>query len=85
VQREEYFPKTELPRRVSGDDAEHTSTVTAIVSAWTSRPRNRTVLMTGSFRMSLCVEVTPSHSVTNALRIGAGRSIVTKPGVAGFG
>ena len=32
------------------------ATATAIVSAWTSRPINRTLLMTGSFRMWLCVQ-----------------------------
>jgi hypothetical protein len=33
--------------------------------------------LTGSFRLWLCVLVLPTHSVTHALRIGAGRSMVT--------
>src|SRR6202162_2190200 len=53
------------------------ATATAIVSAWTSRPINRTLLMTGSFVCGSALCSTPTRSVTHELRIGAGRSIVT--------
>ena len=52
------------------------ATATAIVSAWTSRPINRTFFMTGSLRMWLCVEAS-TRSVTHELRIDAGGSMLT--------
>jgi hypothetical protein len=48
------------------------------VSAWTSRPIHRTLIMIGSFACGSALCSTPTRSVTHALRIGAGRSIVTK-------
>jgi hypothetical protein len=48
------------------------------VSAWTSRPIHHTLIMTGSFACGSALCSTPTRSVTHALRIGAGRSIVTK-------
>jgi hypothetical protein len=41
------------------------ATATAIVSAWTSRPRKRTLLMTNSFRMRLCAAFAVSASQRN--------------------
>src|SRR5579872_5377299 len=54
---------------------------TAIVSAWTSKPKNRTFFIGPvPFRLWLCVVVTPTHNVTHALRIGTGHSILTRRG-----
>ena len=49
------------------------ATATAIVSAWTSNPTNRTLLMTGSFRMWLCV-VQFSNSQRNPRAANRSRS-----------
>ena len=49
------------------------ATATAIVSAWTSRPIHRTLLMTGSFRMWPCV-VQCSNSQRNPRAANRSRS-----------
>jgi hypothetical protein len=48
-------------------------------SSLRGHPNRQTLFFsqTGSFRLWLCVLVLPTHSVTHALRIGAGRSMVT--------